>query len=148
MFKESKRSDYAETSIGQGTHVEGKLISDAGIRIEGEFRGEIECKSDVVVGEYGIARAAIAAHDLTVAGKVYGDINVKGRLTITASGQLHGNVLAHAILIQDGGIYNGNCRMERQTEAKPRHLQEGDPPQHPHQQAKENAAKEKSRQAG
>ncbi|QHW30841.1 polymer-forming cytoskeletal protein [Paenibacillus rhizovicinus] len=148
MFKESRKSDYAETSIGQGTHVEGKLASDGSIRIEGEFRGDIECKSDVIVGEYGVARAGIIANDLTVSGKVYGDVNVKGRLTITASGQLHGNVLAHTILIQDGGIYNGNCRMERQTESKPRHLQEGDPLQHPHPQAKENAAKEKSRQAG
>lgn len=148
MFKASRMTDYAETSIGQGTQAEGKLACDGVIRIEGEFRGDIECKGEVVVGELGIARAGIVANELTIAGKVYGDVNVKGRLTIAASGQLHGNVLAHSILIQDGGIYNGTCRMERQTESKSRHLQDGDPPQHPPQPAKENAAKEKSRQAG
>ncbi|QHT59938.1 hypothetical protein GXP70_08215 [Paenibacillus lycopersici] len=73
MFRDAGRSEYAETSIGPGTHAEG----------------------------------------------------------------------------QDGGVYNGNCRMERQTESRTRHpLQEGDPLQPPHQQAKENAGKEKTRQAG
>ncbi|NBC69871.1 polymer-forming cytoskeletal protein [Paenibacillus sacheonensis] len=148
MFKEFRKTDFAETSIGQGTHVEGKLVSDGAIRIEGEFRGEIACKGDVIVGEHGTARAGILANDLTVAGKVYGDIDVKGRLTITASRQLHGNVLAPTILIQDGGVYNGNCRMERQTEPQSRPAQEGDSSQHSHSQAKENAGKEKSRQAG
>ncbi|MBO7749012.1 polymer-forming cytoskeletal protein [Paenibacillus sp. MWE-103] len=148
MFKDSKRIGYAETTIGLGTRAEGKLASDSGIRIEGEFQGEIECTGDVIVGEYGIARAGIAAQDLIVAGKVFGDVNVKGRLTIAASGQLHGNVLAHSILVQDGGIYNGHCRMERQTESKPRQLQEHDPAQPAPQPAKEVPAKEKSRQAG
>ncbi|MFC4811424.1 bactofilin family protein [Paenibacillus sp. GCM10023250] len=148
MFKDSKRTRYTETTIGLGTHVEGRLVSDAGIRIEGEFKGDIDCKGDVIVGEYGIARAGIAAQDLTIAGRVFGDVNVKGRLTIAASGQLHGNVLAHSILVQDGGMYNGHCRMERQTEAKPRHLQENDPLQPAPQPVKEIPAKEKSRQAG
>ncbi|WP_219835827.1 polymer-forming cytoskeletal protein [Paenibacillus sp. R14(2021)] len=148
MFKEPKRSDGTETLIGQGTHVEGKLISENGIRIEGEYRGDIECKGDVIVGECGIARSGITARDLTIAGKVFGDIVVKGRLTITASGQLFGNVLAHTMLIQDGGMYNGNCRMERSAEPKSRLHPDSDPMLHQQQQAKENAAKEKARQAG
>lgn len=158
MFKESRRGDVTETLIGQGTHVEGKLASDNGIRIEGEFRGEIDCKGDVIVGEYGTARAAIAARDLTIAGKVYGDVAVEGRLTILASGQLHGNVLAQAILVQDGGIFNGNCRMERHAEAKAPLQQDDDPAQQAPQQApqqvpqqvqaREVAVREKTRQAG
>ncbi|SEO14584.1 polymer-forming cytoskeletal protein [Paenibacillus sp. OV219] len=146
MFKESKRSASAETLIGHGTHVEGKLISELSIRIEGEHRGDIECRGDVIIGEYGVARSSITAQDLTIAGRVHGDIVVKGRLIITASGQLFGNVLAHSILIQDGGIYNGNCRMERQTEPRTRQLPEHEAPsQQPGQQQQ---AKEKARQAG
>ncbi|WP_256256424.1 polymer-forming cytoskeletal protein [Paenibacillus sp. BC26] len=152
MFKESKRSGSAETLIGLGTHVEGKLVSESSIRIEGEYRGDIDCKGDVIIGECGVARSGIIARDLTIAGKVFGDIVAKGRLTITASGQLFGNVLAHTMLIQDGGIYNGNCRMERAVEQRTRHLQDGAEPalqqQQQPQQVKETQAKEKSRQAG
>ncbi|SDX66099.1 polymer-forming cytoskeletal protein [Paenibacillus sp. CF384] len=150
MFKESKRSGSAETLIGLGTHVEGKLVSESSIRIEGEYRGDIDCKGDVIIGECGVARSGIIARDLTIAGKVFGDIVAKGRLTITASGQLFGNVLAHTMLIQDGGIYNGNCRMERAVEQRNRHSQDGvaEPALQQQQQVKETQAKEKARQAG
>ncbi|WP_308638458.1 bactofilin family protein [Paenibacillus silvisoli] len=161
MFKESKRTVSAETVIGLGTHVEGKLVSENGIRIEGEFRGDIDCKGDVIIGEYGVARCGIIARDLTISGRVYGDIVVKGKMTITASGQLHGNVLAHAMLIQDGAIYNGSCRMERAAEPRTRQLQDSAEPAAGQSQlplqAKDApaastgvaaAAKEKARQAG
>ena len=50
MFKDNKRLGTTDTLIGQGTHIDGKLTSEAGIRIEGEYHGEIECKGDVIIG--------------------------------------------------------------------------------------------------
>jgi cytoskeletal protein CcmA (bactofilin family) len=120
MFKETKRPVGTDTLIGQGTQAEGKMISDTGIRIEGEYRGDIECKGDVIVGECGIAKSNITAKDLTVAGRVFGDVVTTGRLTITASGQVHGNITAHALFIQEGGVLNGTCQMERPAEHKSR----------------------------
>ncbi|QYR20596.1 polymer-forming cytoskeletal protein [Paenibacillus sp. sptzw28] len=144
MFKENKRLTATDTLIGQGTQIEGKLTSEAGIRIEGEYRGDIECSGDVIIGECGIAKSNIKARDIIIAGKVFGEIVTKGRLTITASGQLHGNVTAHTLLIQDGGTFNGSCRMERAQEAKARPAADGEQAQ---QQAKEADIKEKAKQA-
>ena len=145
MFKDNKRLGTTDTLIGQGTHIDGKLTSEAGIRIEGEYHGEIECKGDVIIGECGIVKSAITARDVIVAGKVIGDITTKGRLTITASGQIHGNIVTSSLLIQDGGSFNGSSRMERMPETKTRSLAENEQSQ----QSKEAAAnKDKSRQAG
>jgi cytoskeletal protein CcmA (bactofilin family) len=114
MFKDSsKRLSLTDTLIGQGTHAEGKMECEAGLRIEGEFRGDIDCHGDVIVGECGIARSNINARDVTIAGRVYGDVTTKGRLTITATGQVHGNINAQIFVMQDGGIFTGACRMER-----------------------------------
>lgn len=115
MFRESKNKGAADTFIGQGTRAEGSLVSEGGLRIEGEYRGDIECKGDVIVGECGVARSNIAARDITIAGKVFGDVVTSGRLTLAASGQLHGNASAHTLLIQDGAVFNGSCRMDRGT---------------------------------
>ena len=120
MFKDNKRLGTTDTLIGQGTHIDGKLTSEAGIRIEGEYHGEIECNGDVIIGECGIVKSAITARDVIVAGKVIGDITTKGRLTITASGQIHGNIVTGSLLIQDGGSFNGSSRMERTPETKTR----------------------------
>lgn len=146
MFKDNKKLVTTDTLIGQGTLIDGKLISEAGIRIEGECHGEIECMGDVIIGECGVVKSNISAKDIIVAGKVVGDIVTKGRLTITASGQLYGNVIAHSLLIQDGGIFNGSSQMERTAEPKTRLLSENEYVQQ--QQSKEvETNKEKSRQA-
>ncbi|MCQ6558843.1 bactofilin family protein [Paenibacillus mendelii] len=159
MFKETRRQAATDTLIGPGTQVEGHLLCESSIRIEGEYRGDITCQGDVIVGECGVARANITSKDVIVAGKVFGDIVTQGRLTITASGQIHGNVTANSLLIQDGGLLNGICQMERTAESRSRQAAEAEP----HSQAKEATSrganhkekdkdkdkeKEKARQAG
>lgn len=118
MFKENKRLSAADTLIGQGTRAEGTLICQASLRIEGEFRGDIECKADVVVGESGVARSNISARDITISGKVFGDVVTTGRLTIMSSGQLFGSASAASLMVQDGGILSGSCRMAQPAAAE------------------------------
>jgi cytoskeletal protein CcmA (bactofilin family) len=127
MFKDSKKPNLTDTLIGQGTHAEGKMECEAGLRIEGEFRGDIDCHGNVIIGESGIARSNIIARDVTIAGKVYGDVTTKGRLTIMATGQVHGNINAQSFVMQDGGIFTGGCRMERaQDNSRSRPLAEAE----------------------
>lgn len=146
MFKENKRVIATDTLIGQGTIIEGKLISEANLRIEGEYRGDIECKGDIIIGECGVLRSNVEARDVTLAGKLYGDITTKGRLIITGSGQLHGSVTAHALIIQEGGILSGSCHMEQQPEHKSKLVTDSEAAKKDEQ--KNNEARTKSRQAG
>ncbi|MBB6671679.1 bactofilin family protein [Cohnella nanjingensis] len=119
MFKKKKKPSPSttDTLIGAGTEMEGALKSQAGIRIEGVFKGEIDTRGDVVVGASGVARSNVAARDVTIAGKVYGDVVTKGRLTILSGGQLNGNLTAGVLVIHEGGQLNGVSHMER-SEAK------------------------------
>ncbi|WP_029192313.1 bactofilin family protein [Paenibacillus harenae] len=148
MFKENKRHDATDTLIGQGTLGEGKMVCESNLRIEGEFRGEIECNGDVIIGEIGIVRSNITARDITVAGKVFGDIVTKGRLVITASGHLTGNITAATLIVQDGGKINGNCLMEQKAELKHRSHSEADATPLSVKESNGKETKEKSRQAG
>lgn len=111
--KRSKRTPgVTDTLIGAGTEMNGQLKSEAGVRIEGAYHGDIESKGDIVVGEGGVAKSTMTARDVTIAGKVYGDVHTKGKLIITATGQLHGNSYASVLLVQEGGILNGGSRMD------------------------------------
>ncbi|WP_127531076.1 bactofilin family protein [Paenibacillus kobensis] len=147
MFKESKRLSLTDTLIGQGTHTEGKMVCESGLRIEGEFRGDIECVGDVIIGECGIARSNISARDLTIAGRVYGDVVTKGRLTITATGQLHGNINAQTFIMQDGGIFTGACRMDRaQEQSRSRPIMETEAQPTAKEQTQQPNSKEQTQQ--
>jgi cytoskeletal protein CcmA (bactofilin family) len=148
MFKDNKRLAATDTLIGQGTLSEGKMNCEASLRIEGEYRGDIVCKADVIIGECGIARSNITARDVTIAGKVFGDIVTKGRLIITSSGHLTGTITASTLIIQDGGRLNGMCHMEQAVDNKNRALQESDTSQIHGKELSPKETKEKSRQAG
>ncbi|TVY01112.1 bactofilin family protein [Cohnella terricola] len=115
MFKEKNKrtSGTTDTLIGAGTEMNGLLKSEAGVRIEGAYQGDIESKGDIVIGEGGVAKSNITARDVTIAGKVYGDVHTFGKLIITATGQLHGNSHAAILRVHEGGILNGSSRMER-----------------------------------
>lgn len=120
MFKNKlhSRNREAGTTVGYGTIVEGKLISETDVHIEGEFRGEIACRGNVIIGEQGVVRGSIEAHELTVAGALHGDCLTRGRLAITALGQVHGDITAQVLLIQDGGLLNGHCMMLPQQDTR------------------------------
>lgn len=117
MFAKKKNlsinPNTTDTLIGEGTVYEGKIKSEAGIRIEGQLSGEIDSKGDVVVGEKGSVKSNVAARDVVIAGSVTGNVTAKGKLTIRATGRLFGNVSAASFVIDDGGVFQGTSKMNQ-----------------------------------
>lgn len=113
MLNKSKSpKGAADTLIGAGTEAEGALKTPTGLRIEGEFRGELESEGNVVIGKTGIARCSILARDVTIAGKVFGDVWSSGKLTILPGGHLDGNAQTALLIVHEGGCFNGTVRMK------------------------------------
>lgn len=118
MFKKKAKSidpNSTDTLLGEGTQFEGNLNSEASIRVEGAIVGDIECKGDVTIGDNGSAQSTITARNVIIAGKVKGNINAAEKLTITSTGQLHGNATSKKLIIDDGGIFMGNSQMLSST---------------------------------
>lgn len=115
MFKAKKNlmnPNMTDTLIGEGTTFEGRIKSEASIRIEGGITGDIECAGDVIIGERGIVKSNISARDVILAGNVHGNVITKGKLTITSTGSLQGNISAASFIIEEGGLFQGNSKME------------------------------------
>jgi len=119
MFNSKKKKidpNSTDTLIGEGTHFEGKIKSEAGIRIEGHLTGDIVCTGDVTIGEHGRADSHISARHVILAGQVTGNVTASGKLTIKATGKLLGNLTAKELSIESGGIFQGNSQMENGLE--------------------------------
>jgi cytoskeletal protein CcmA (bactofilin family) len=118
MFKSKKNvmnPNTTDTLIGEGTTFEGRIKSEASIRIEGGITGDIECAGDVIIGERGDVKSNISARDVVLAGNVQGNIITKGKLTITSTGSLQGNISAAYFIIEEGGLFQGNSKMDTKT---------------------------------
>lgn len=100
-----------DTLIGGSTICEGKIMSEASLRIEGQMNGDIECAGDITIGENAVVQSNIQARDVIVAGKVKGNIHTKGKLIVTSSGVLVGNIDVRSFIIQEGGIFQGSSAM-------------------------------------
>ncbi|MGO4268800.1 polymer-forming cytoskeletal protein [Paenibacillus sp. TAF58] len=109
----TKRIDAktTDTLIGGSTICEGKIMSEASLRIEGQMNGDIECAGDITIGENAVVQSNIQARDVIVAGKVKGNIHTKGKLIVTSSGVLVGNIDVRSFIIQEGGIFQGSSAM-------------------------------------
>ncbi|MFD2670852.1 bactofilin family protein [Marinicrinis sediminis] len=110
--KKEMKASHTDTLIGEGSIVEGQIKSQASLRIEGKVIGDIICQGDVTIGEKGMAESNIIARNIINAGHIQGAVQTKGNLHITHTGKLIGNLTAGSLVIAQGGIFQGNSRME------------------------------------
>ena len=99
--------------LGEETSFEGKLIFEGTVRIDGKFQGEIHTDDIVIVGESAEVNAEINAGEIIISGTVRGNIFAKESLEIMAPGKVYGNILTPKLMIQEGVIFEGTCRMEK-----------------------------------
>jgi cytoskeletal protein CcmA (bactofilin family) len=104
-----------DTLVGEGTICDGKMMSEASLRIEGQMNGDIECAGDITIGENAIVQSNMAARDIIIAGRVKGDVHTKGKLIVTGTGILIGNIDVKLFIIQEGGVFQGSSSMSAAT---------------------------------
>ncbi|MGG0814919.1 polymer-forming cytoskeletal protein [Paenibacillus alvei] len=112
-----KKTIGTDTLIGQATTVEGKLVCETDLRIEGTITGDVHCSQNVIIGESGKAYSNIHASSLIIAGLMQGDVSVTETVIIESSGRLEGNILCRSFIIKEGGTFNGNSQMQQDTTA-------------------------------
>jgi cytoskeletal protein CcmA (bactofilin family) len=110
--------------VERGMEISGRLVVEKPLCIEGEFHGEIESASHVLVTESGTVEAPIRARSVEIHGAVVGDVTAAREVVIHATGRLHGDVDTPSLIIHRGAFFNGRTRMYRpermvQVEAQP-----------------------------
>ncbi len=103
--------EVLESIVGPTASLTGHLRSDGGVRIDGIFEGVIEVAGNVVIGESAKVVANITARNITVGGAVRGNIDATGRLEILSHGQVLGDIMVGQVMIDDGGVFQGNSRI-------------------------------------
>ena len=119
MGKNVGVKDRIENVVGPTAQFNGELKCSGGIRVDGVFRGCVETTGNVIIGEAAKVEADIAAHNVSVAGSVKGNIKAAGRLEILSTGQLWGDIEVESFLIDEGGFFNGSSTMRGQMELPP-----------------------------
>jgi cytoskeletal protein CcmA (bactofilin family) len=99
--------------IGPGIHINGDISGNENLIIEGRVDGKIRLDANQVeVGQSGKVNADITAKVIKIAGEVRGDMTGTEKVVISRSGNVHGNIVAPRMTLEDGAIFKGSIDMD------------------------------------
>jgi cytoskeletal protein CcmA (bactofilin family) len=109
--------------VGSGTAFTGETVFKAMMRIDGQLSGRITSTSGtLVIGTNGKVDANIEVAVATVHGTVNGDIIATQRLELGRSAKVNGNIQAPSLIIEQGAIFEGSCKMTQPAADKKKNL--------------------------
>ena len=100
-----------ETIIGPSVKVEGDFKGEGDLIIEGMLVGSLQTKNNLKIGQNAVIEASIRANNAFISGKVKGNITVKGKLEITGTAVILGDIKTQIISIESGALLQGNLSM-------------------------------------
>jgi cytoskeletal protein CcmA (bactofilin family) len=107
--------------VGNGTVLAGEATFRGMLRIDGRLSGSIKSQDGtLIVGAGGQVDASIEVAVATVHGTINGDIIATKRIEIGRTSRVIGNIQAPTLVIEQGAIFEGNCRMIQSKEAADR----------------------------
>ena len=113
-----KPKDEINAFLGMDTEFEGTLVFNGAVRIDGKLSGEIFSSGTLIIGESAIIKSQIHVADVIISGTVYGDIFAENKVEINVPGKLFGNIQAPKLVIEEGVIFEGHCKMKDLGEDK------------------------------
>ena len=117
-----KKRDEINAFLGKDTEFEGKLSFKGAVRIDGHFTGEIFTEGVLIVGELAVIESNIHVSHIIISGEIRGNIIADNRIEIHAPGKVFGNIQAPTVVIEEGVIFEGNCRMRGTEKAEDKKL--------------------------
>jgi cytoskeletal protein CcmA (bactofilin family) len=102
----------ASTVIGSSITIDGEIHGDEDLQVLGTVKGKISIKDKLVIEQGATVEADIETGNVTVSGRVTGNIAASERVEIKADGKMGGDITAARILIADGASFKGNVDMD------------------------------------
>lgn len=114
----SPASEEISAYLGKQTLFEGKMTFEGVFRLDGKFEGEIFESGTLIVGESAIIKGKVGLDTIIINGLVEGDVHAKTRVEIHSTGKVYGTLFTPILTVNEGGIFEGHCKMEGAPDRK------------------------------
>lgn len=96
--------------VGQDSVLTGTIECEKDLFVAGRFEGTIITRGALHVYPQGVVKGKVQAKDLTVAGKIQGEIEVSNRLKVRRSANLEANINTRFLDWEEGAELEGEVR--------------------------------------
>ncbi len=113
MFTSKSRPSYVETQVGSttiigaGTVISGNIETVGDIRIDGILKGNINCKSKILLGPQAVIEGDIIANQADILGRVLGKVKIHDLLYLHGKAVVEGNIHTEKLQIESSASFNG-----------------------------------------
>ncbi|HVI45649.1 MAG TPA: polymer-forming cytoskeletal protein [Chitinophaga sp.] len=107
--------------IGSGTSIQGDIVCEGDIRIDGQVNGLVSTKAKIVVGPEGDITGDLVCESADILGKVTGIIKVQELLFLKGNALVKGDVYTAHFEMEPTAKFNGRCYMDEQAPDNQKH---------------------------
>lgn len=107
-----KKEDTVITTIlGPDCLINGDFIVKQSARIDGEVQGNVFVSGTLVMGAGARIEGNIEANEAILGGDVTGNIEAPGKVELTVTAKVIGDITTNVIVIDEYAIFQGRCNM-------------------------------------
>lgn len=107
-----KTGDFAH--IGKSVTIKGELSGSEDLYIDGQVEGSIELnRNNLTIGPNGQVRANVNAKNVTVQGKLDGNIRAIEHTNLRSSAVAVGDIISQRLSIEDGAYFKGKIDIQK-----------------------------------
>ena len=110
MAKEDKTQ--TNTIVGPNTVIQGDLEVKGSVLVYGKVFGDVHSEGLVRTTKESLIRGSVVAEEAVIEGDIDGNLTVKGRATLGGSARLVGDVQVGILVIEEGAMFTGSCKMQ------------------------------------
>jgi len=112
---DSHNSDI-DTIIGPSVKVEGNFVGEGDVTVEGIVVGSVKTSKNLQIGQAAKIKADVEAENITISGEIRGNVICRGKLEMSSSSKIFGNVQTASLSVEAGAILHGKCKMANNKE--------------------------------
>jgi cytoskeletal protein CcmA (bactofilin family) len=125
MWGKNTQQPPFQAGVGETTYIaadcefSGTIKLKGNARIDGQIEGIINLSGDLIIGPTAVIKATVEANNVSVSGKVNGDITARESLELCSSARLTGDICTQQLKVDQGAQFIGSSRLLEDEPANP-----------------------------
>jgi cytoskeletal protein CcmA (bactofilin family) len=112
--RDGQQAAPGTTFLGANIIIDGTISGSEPVVIEGTVKGHVKLSGDLLIGTKARLEATVHARNVTVEGRLTGDLSADERVELVASASVDGNIKAPKIVVAEGAHFRGSVDMGTQ----------------------------------